>query len=229
MEKIIKPKLASISSLSKLAENFEIWGIEYKTKIDNKKKGTNVIFTWRDNLLYREIRTQLASITNYHCSFCDSYPVAKTSKETIEHYYPKAEYPLQAYDWDNLFYSCDKCQEESNKISFVKTLKPDEFDYFFDKYFYFDLSSGEIKVLEHLKVQSPTDYNNAKLFLERYGINSPTRNQSRQRLYEDVRNYLIAMNNNYSIFERERNDFEFRFVYDFCVDLFENKFPKRNK
>jgi hypothetical protein len=192
MEKIIKPALSSIPNLHKLEANYVQWGQEFQKLLADGGKSTSFSFH-RSKGIYQTMRNELCAITKGHCSFCDTYPVGVEGKETIEHYYPKYEFPLKSYDWDNLFYCCDKCQSEANKTDFKETLKPDVFDYQFSNYFYFDLQSGELKILEHLETEFPADFEKAESFLIRYGINNnPKRNRARISLYKDIQNHFIS-------------------------------------
>jgi uncharacterized protein (TIGR02646 family) len=212
MEKINKLPINKYPKLHVLAANWQTWGQEYKTFLDTKK-ASGVGFSWRQNI-YEPLRNELRLLTNWHCSFCDGYPIGETSKETIEHYFPKNDYPLQAYEWENLFYCCDKCQSEANKSPFKPTLKPDEASYLFDDYFYFDLGTGELKVLENLENDEPHKFQNARNFLNRYGINNPIRNQSRKDVFQNIKNHLQNEDD-----ERIRNDFNYRYIYDYTVSL----------
>jgi uncharacterized protein (TIGR02646 family) len=214
MEKITKPTITDIPSLKQLADNYVQWGKDFKNHLDNGGKSAN--FTWKSKSLYTTMRSQLSSITKEHCSFCDGYPVADKSKEGIEHYFPKNQYPLKAYDWMNLFYCCDKCQSESTK-KFEETLKPDDLTYQFDFYFYFDLGSGEIKVIERLKIDDIDSFIKATAFIVRYGINSPTRTSARKNLYQDICNYFIAKTITTDV--RERDDFQYRYIFDFYLKV----------
>ena len=215
MEKITKPDLSTIPELSELEKHFLKWGQEFEKLLQNSGKSSN--FTWRGGL-YEEIRTQLSLIVVGHCTFCDGYPIATISKETLEHYFPKKEFPLKAYEWYNLFYCCDKCQSEANKRKFQFTLKPDEASYSFSDYFWFDLDSGELKVLENLKTDNPDAFTKATEFLLRYGIsNNPRRNSARKSIFRDIQNHLSAKSA--AIDTRERDDFPYRYIYDFCLQL----------
>jgi uncharacterized protein (TIGR02646 family) len=212
MEKITKPPLSDIPSLRKLEENHVQWSKEFAEYLEKDRKSAR--FSWKGGL-YSEMRKQLGKISNEHCSFCDSYPLGDTSKETIEHYYPKADYPLQSHDWDNLFYCCDKCQSEANKNTFKKTLKPDEMDYCFEKYFYFDLQSGKLEVMENL---TSDEFEKATAFLIRYGISdNPKRNKARQTLFSNIHNYFLSKPLTNEI--RERDEFMCRYVYDYYKQL----------
>ena len=210
MEKIIKSNLADIPELKLLNDNYVQWGEEWALVLKNQVKRSSD-FIWRG--IYKALRNQLKELTKEHCSFCDDYPVARMSKETIEHYKPKSDFPLDAYDWINLFYCCDKCQSEANKIPFVDSLKPDLTSYNFSRYFYFDLGSGEIKILENLEIENADAFNRASNFLKRYGINNnPARIQARKGLYRDICNHLKNKEND----DRVRDDFCFRYIYDEC-------------
>ncbi len=218
MEKINKLPISDYPTLKTLADNWETWSQEYQEHQNTKgKKGVD--FSWRKGV-YPALRSQLFLLTQGHCTFCDGYPIGESSKETIEHYFPKNDFPLRAYEWENLFYCCDKCQSEANKIPFVVTLKPDDTTYSFNELFYFDYGTGELNVLENLEITNIAKFQNAKNFLQRYGINSPIRNQSRKNLFQDIKNHL----QNVEIQEdtRIRNDFKYRYIYDFVSSLLKN-------
>jgi uncharacterized protein (TIGR02646 family) len=137
------------------------------------------------------LRNELKYFTKGHCSFCDGYPLKVTSKETIEHYFPKKTFPEKTYQWENLYYSCDQCQIDANAIAFEETIKPDSLEYQFDKYFYFDPQSGKILVLENLEKSNIFMFQKAEIFLVRYGINNDSeRCQTRKTLYIDCINLL---------------------------------------
>lgn len=204
MEKITRKSLSEIPSLAILQTHWQQWGMDYELFLKSDKK-EGIGFSWRQNI-YPELRLQLGALTQEHCSFCDGYPLME-SKETVEHYAPKAAYPLLAYDWENLYYCCDACQSKSNRLPFEESLRPDAIDYAFERYFYY--ADGEVKVLENL---SPEEKSAAVAFLKRYGINdNPKRNQARKDRYKDIKNAIQDATDG-----RERNDFPFRYVFD-CV------------
>jgi len=209
MEKISRKLLNELPSLKKLEDNWEQWGLECK-------EGTR---SWRSSgLLYLEIRNQIKIQTAEHCSFCDDHPIGTNSTETVEHYFPKKEYPCLTYYWENLFYCCTKCQSEANKYSFEYTLKPDNKGYDFHSYFYFDLNTGQINILANLKKETPNDYLNAATFLKRYGINSNKRKQNRINIYKDILNFFKAGEDPTDL--RTREDFAFRCVYDEALKFY---------
>lgn len=221
MEKIERKHIADIGKLEKIFKNWEKWGEEYLLyKISKGISGTN--FNSRFYSTYNELRNELELQVNGHCSFCDDFPVGTTSKEEIEHYFPKAIFPCLAYAWDNLFYICSKCNSNANSFTanngFDFTLKSDLEEYNFSKIFYFDLGSGKVEVIESLLNKSSDLYNRAKLFLNRYGINNPKRNQARIYIFHDVKNFLMNPSDS-----RKRKDFAFRYVFDLAEKLYDIK------
>lgn len=86
----------------------------------------------------------LASQTARHCSYCDGFPIGPQSRETIDHFESKVNSPALAFDWGNLFYCCDQCQQKDVQ-SGGRPLKPDEPSYKFEEYFIVDFSTGELQ------------------------------------------------------------------------------------
>jgi uncharacterized protein (TIGR02646 family) len=200
MQKINRPFIENIQSLKGYKERLNQYCQECE-------KGTR---KWQSSgEIYKLLKIELNNLTQGHCSFCDGYPFSM-SKETIEHYYPKAEFKEKTYKWENLFICCDKCQSNANKVRFEYTLKPDDNDYLFDYYFWFNAENGEINILENLSIDKK---NKANAFLNRYGINSNTKVLSaRKRLYKDL---IILMQKNPI---REREDEPHRYIYDAVVE-----------
>jgi uncharacterized protein (TIGR02646 family) len=222
MEKIKRPLINEIPTLKKLEDNWEQWGKDYEKDIKKPKK--KATFIWREGI-YQELRKQLElltfdasnlySIPRGHCSFCDSHPIGTSSTQTIEHYLPKKEFPLKSYQWENLFFCCNQCQTNANSIKgFKYTLKPDDSDYSFDKYFWFDASTGKIEILEDKDDEIKISCND---FLIRYGINDKDgkRRYERSRLFRDILSALKDPEN-----QTNRDDFAYRFVYDAALKHF---------
>ncbi len=124
-----------------LKDNWRRWTKQYLN--------SNSIFQWyqfENRPVNQHLREPLLKMTDKHCSFCDGYPMGRMTRNTIEHFRPKAKskYPKLAYCWTNLFIACDVCQEKNSNFDKL-LLKPDALDYEFLKYFIFDSFSGEIK------------------------------------------------------------------------------------
>lgn len=212
MEKINKLEIDDIPELKKLADNWEQWGIEYDLFIkSNKKEGQR--FSWR-NGISNQLRDNLAGLTKYHCSFCNGFPF-DLSKETIEHFKPKTEFPLIAYQYENLFYCCDKCQSNSNK-KYTSNLKPDHSNYQFTTIFYIDLYDFKIKILGNLETENVDLFNRADEYLTRYGINQKVRITRREGVYRDLKNYFKAEYGEEN--QRVRDDFAYRYLYDILLE-----------
>ncbi len=215
MERINRQDLSEIAALTILFNNWETWGQEYNAFIDSEgKSGQN--FSWRNGIYYN-LRNELSTLTNGHCSFCDVYPF-DSSKKTIEHFKPKSDYPLIAYQWENLFYCCDKCQSNANKIAYQSNIKPDHTAYEFNRFFYFDEFTFKIEVIENL---ASSILIKGQMFLERYGINNEERIRRRENVYRNLKNYFQ------SEFETEnarvRNDFSYRYIYDLLYQQYKRK------
>ncbi len=221
MEKLVRPKVEDLPKLEQLKDNWQQWG-------DECKAGTK---SWRSSgTLYLAIRKALEEITKGHCSFCDDKPLGVKSKQTIEHYFPKGkkEFPCLTFAWENLFYCCDMCQSNANKIPFEYTLKPDNVDYFFEDYFYYDQESGELIILENLINKNPVKHERAIAFLKRYGLTGNSKlKQVRKDKFIEISRELKDKDDTFD--KRQRDDFAFRFVYDAAKEFYENWESKNTK
>ena len=81
-----------------------------------------------------------------HCSFCDGFPLEAITNEPIEHFKPKSDprFYAEAYNWSNLYYSCDFCQRTKGEKWSDQLQAPDENGYKFHEYFIFDFTTGAI-------------------------------------------------------------------------------------
>ena len=88
----------------------------------------------------------LREMNQCHCSFCDAFPLEATTNEPIEHFKPKSDYRFyaEAYNWHNLFYSCDFCQRVKGEKWSDELIAPDTNEYSFHDYFMFDFTTGAI-------------------------------------------------------------------------------------
>jgi uncharacterized protein (TIGR02646 family) len=159
-----------------LQQNSERWTDQWIELLNSSAKAR---FTWYQigGRTAREyILPILAEQTSYHCSFCDAFPVGGVSKETIEHFRPKSQFPKLAYSWINLYYSCDACQSAKGELWDELLLNPDEDNYSCSRYFEYDFTTGEIKP----KTQSTEqDQRRAMKTIELYGLDSQQRRRNR--------------------------------------------------
>jgi len=84
----------------------------------------------------------LSAMTKNHCSYCDKRPIGV---ETIDHFKLKTLELLESYDWENLFVACYDCQVSRWEVFEEILLKPDEIDYEFSRYFFYDFDLGELQ------------------------------------------------------------------------------------
>jgi uncharacterized protein (TIGR02646 family) len=138
-------------------------------------------FDWPqfENKSVREwVLPELRNMAQGHCSFCDGFPLEPTSKEPIEHFRPKSEFPKLAFSWDNLFYCCENCQSSKGELWNDLLLKPDAEDFEFDRYFDFDTTNGAIRPN---RFSSEADQERARVTIEMYSLDTEVRRKHRKQ------------------------------------------------
>lgn len=120
----------------------------------------------------------LHAMTQGHCAFCDTFPLADRTTEPIEHFRPKSpdEFAHLAFEWTNLYYSCHRCQTEKRELWKEGLIAPDEVDYTFRRFFLFDYTNGAIAASPRA---APEDQARAMVTIDLYGLDSPERRQHR--------------------------------------------------
>ena len=103
-------------------------------------------------------------ITLNHCSYCDGF-MGYSSRSTIDHFLPKSQFPDFAYEWKNLYHSCDGCQRKGQKHDRT-ALRPDGRGYEFRRYFCYH-PSGRLLVV----ARSERDRKRAKATIELFQLN----------------------------------------------------------
>jgi uncharacterized protein (TIGR02646 family) len=91
----------------------------------------------------------LTGQTDNHCSYCDGYPLM-SADESIDHFKPKSKFPSDVCKWENLYVACAHCQKEKGTQFDDLLLRPDELQYDFQSYFFYDFSEHKIKILPNL-------------------------------------------------------------------------------
>jgi len=134
-------------------------------------------FTWsilinnRGFDIRKKILPLLLKMTNKHCAFCDYFPLSVDvlNPIPIEHFYPKCKdkFPEKAYEWGNLFPSCNGCTSNKKDKFDEKLLKPDNDEYNFDNYF--DVT-GDGKLIPS-KTADETSKKKAQITIEIYKLN----------------------------------------------------------
>ncbi len=151
-----------------LKENWKQWGEEWESRYAINNNSSFYWHTYKKRKTWDLLIELLSELTRNHCSFCDGYPMGKRIPYTIEHFKPKTRFPLQAYQWENLFLCCGLCQEKGDDYD-ERLLKPDEDYYNFDRYFDIDWANGE---LIPNRGASEEDRERAKITIRLYRLNS---------------------------------------------------------
>lgn len=181
-----------------LVQNWEAWGLEYEQK---KVKNSKLEFKWRKRV-YSSLIESLLAMTRKHCSFCDSSPMRSQIRETIEHFRPKESYPQLVYQWENLFACCDKCQNAKGKKFDEELLKPDEIEYEFNRYFFFDAQTGELNPQHQATAE---DQHRAQVTIQLYKLNEFGR--------PDARLTVLEMSAALQSSKLTIDDFSYRFMF----------------
>ena len=189
-------KLARPPAPQWLEENCEKWGRNYqKKRTDPNKKNKFEWATYEKERVNVRLMPLLREMTKRHCSFCD----CRLRRETIEHFRPVAKYPLESYLWSNLFICCFDCQAKYDDYA-EELLKPDVADYEFDRYFFYDYSTGEIRPNPRA---NPFDQNRAVITIKLYQLNEFDLPEARKQ-FSDNWQTLRQMN---------LDDLPFRFIF----------------
>jgi uncharacterized protein (TIGR02646 family) len=122
--------------------------------VDKRTQNAKHQHTWhKDGVNYHdELSQALGQITEYHCSYCDEYPLDERAKidNQIDHFKPIsiAEFYHLAYEWTNLYLSCGGCNKSKLAQFSDLILRPDAEDYVATDYFFFDITTGIIEINE---------------------------------------------------------------------------------
>lgn len=150
-----------------LAEKWEEWGEDWKAR---REANSSATFHWHiidGEPVNQKLLPTLKAQVQQHCSFCDAFPVSPPSVDTIEHFKPKAKFPLEAYKWENLYYCCCFCQSKSDHFE-DGLLAPDSDEFEFDRFFRWDYTTGELRVNG---TADDADQNRAEITIRIYKLN----------------------------------------------------------
>lgn len=191
-------------------ENYKKWGKNYA-----ETKHSWHWHQYKNNAVDKLLKIDLISITKNHCSFCDAYRMPRPVESEIEHFRPKAIFPLLAYTWHNLFISCRNCQKtpagfDMSKKNLRKLLKPDSKDYSFQKFYFFDSKTGKIEIR---KVNLNTiEIERAEITRDYYNLNDEELVKSRLEIFEDIEHYQA----------KDCSKRPYRFMFRDCTEIIEN-------
>ena len=193
-------KLVKTPAPEFLRSNYKKWGKKYKAKRENINKTDNFVWATHQGEKVNVLLLPFLRIeTNYHCAFCDGFPLEATG-ETIEHFRPKSSFPLLSYLWANLLYCCKYCNENKGENPERLLIKPNEINYSFETYFLFDYDSGKIESNPALPEIGKLKAENT---IRLYGLNEHNRPKWRKRF---LKLYLKTENPNVE-------DFPYRFIF----------------
>lgn len=153
-----------------LSAKWEEWGLRWEENLQKEKPSA---WNWRqvDNVMVNvRLLPLLKAQAGAHCSFCDAFPVSPPSKETIEHFRPKSKFPRLAWQWENLFFCCNFCQDSKLDAWEDGLIAPDEPEYAFGDYFYPDTTNGKIEIRPDI---SPEKQARAEQTRRLYDLNNP--------------------------------------------------------
>lgn len=222
MEKINRD--FSAPELQPILVNWKYWGTIRKQKEEKDiawkvQSPEGEIINLRDRFLNKA----LIQMTKNRCPFCDFFPLVDRAHFTepfqIEHFFPKeldGDYWLLAYQWENLFPICQKCNNEKGNKSVKEVVKPDLPTYDFDSYF--DLNSnGNLET--HRRKPSEVQ-RMADATIKAYNLNRGELKENRRKLlrrfellYENLRGEL------FDIYPLEETPYQF-FIKRFLMSEF---------
>lgn len=149
----------------------------------------------------------LVEMTQNHCSYCDGYPLGSMSRKEIDHFKPKSlpEFYNLVCAWENLFVTCNFCNNAKRTQWEPALLRPDEDDFAFDRYFLYDAYHG---TLEPSPAASADHQQRACRTIEILDLNRDGLCEARKAA---AKNYL-------RIPTEELADWGFRFLIPICRD-----------
>jgi uncharacterized protein (TIGR02646 family) len=159
-------------------EHSASWNAQWVSLRNANPKATFNWYTINGRSAREHLLPALQAQSDGHCSFCDAFPVAGVSSESVEHFRPKSKFPERAYTWTNLYYCCDACQKAKREEWDEALLHADAQDYSFSRYFEFDFTTGGIKPNS---LASEADQQRAAITVKIYGLDSPARRRNRLR------------------------------------------------
>ena len=155
-----------------LKANSQKWNEQW---VKLKTQNPAASFSWyrignqsaRDSIL-----PALGEMNQRHCSFCDSFPLERQG-EPIEHFRPKSDsrFLQLAYTWTNLYYCCHGCNKEKHDQWDEQLIAPDDLEYSFLRYFYFDFVDGRILVNP---IAEEIDQQRAAVTISIFQLNQPS-------------------------------------------------------
>jgi uncharacterized protein (TIGR02646 family) len=181
------------------------WTIDF---VEKRKQNPKHKHSWHKNGVnyHDEISQALGKITDYHCSYCDEYPLDERAKidNQIDHFKPisKTEFIHLAYEWINLYLSCGGCNKSKLAQYNDLILRPDDKDYNPIDYFFFDTFTGIIEINE---TKGDEYAERARITREIFDLNHPSIIKKRKKAIKNFLNDKTKTDNKLNI-----NDYDYR-------------------
>lgn len=79
-----------------------------------KKRAKAAVERAQDKYRHKDVKEALVKMFHGKCAYCES-KVNHMSYGDIEHFYPKSEYIHRTFEWTNLLFSCQVCNNPQHK------------------------------------------------------------------------------------------------------------------
>lgn len=173
MENIVRREAPQI-----LLEKGKEWGSQYR---ENRIRKPGFKFQWpriNEVPLNQIVLPLLIAQTRNHCSYCDI--ILRPNSFTIDHFRPKSipEFYDLVCQWENLFAACEFCQKVKREQFDDLLLKPDDPDYYFDRYFSYNYIENKLYPRADL---SELDKSRVLKTIEILGLNHTDNVKARER------------------------------------------------
>lgn len=196
----------------------DFWSVKEEQLLDDLKNGKklpNVLaWTHQSRRISEWFHEQVRQAEEPRlCAYCDG-PLGETSLETIDHFFPKEEYPELALCWENLYPACHCCNQGAKRSQWsCRLIRPDvdllgktahdAFSLWFD----FDPVTGKLSpaITASLRMRA-----RARMTLGVFKINTEARCKARLLRWRNLLNAEIA--NDEALIHENASQGPYRFV-----------------
>ena len=141
-----------------------------------------------------DVKPCLLKNSENHCAYCDHY-FWNAGELNIEHFKSRKNHLKLETVYNNLYAACNSCNSRKRDDNYpdIEPHRPDNNDYSFEDYYYFEPATGEIELLDE-------DDNTSKQTLHFLNLNNPDLKKARK-------NFCLSWYK-----EKERPGKSFRFI-----------------
>jgi len=138
-------------------------------------------FSWHG--IQDKLLGELKLMTKNHCAFCDDLLFPEVGEiGNIEHFKPKSKFKDLAFDWENLYPICSRCNGTKNNRFDSLLLRPDEQGYKYSEWFRLDPCTFELK-----PQKLNPNWQRAAKTIELYGLSKEDKNTRRLYEFEEIK------------------------------------------